>query len=100
MLGVLAGRGTPARIRLAWLLLASLPAAAIAVSRVYLGVHWPTDVVAGALLAGNLCALALLLAQWHTPLPPAGRQRGWLLLPLVLLVLASLLGAGTELYRY
>lgn len=36
-LGVLAGRDQPPRLRLAWLVLASLPATAIALSRVYLG---------------------------------------------------------------
>jgi membrane-associated phospholipid phosphatase len=38
-----------------------LLAAAIGYSRVYVGVHYPGDVVAGALL-GVLCGLAALLA--------------------------------------
>ena len=61
MLGVLAGRGQGARLRLAWLLLASLPALAIALSRVYLGVHYPGDVIAGALLGIAVGRLILRL---------------------------------------
>jgi len=50
-------------------------AAAIAVSRVYVGVHWPLDIVGGAAL-GTLVATALLrLAATRPrlrPAPPAG----------------------------
>ncbi|NQD94026.1 bifunctional DedA family/phosphatase PAP2 family protein [Pseudomonas sp. CrR25] len=104
VLGVLAGRGQPARLRLAWLLLAGLPALAIALSRVYLGVHWPSDIVAGALLAGGLCALSLSLAQWRTPLAALPARVWWLILPACLALLGAIatreLSAGILLYRH
>lgn len=104
VLGVLAGRGQPARLRLAWLLLASLPAMAIALSRVYLGVHWPSDIIAGALLAGGLCALSLSLTQWPTPLPAIPAKVWWLILPACLGLLGAIatwqLSEGALLYRY
>lgn len=68
VLGVLAGRGQPPRWRATWMLIAAIPASCVAVSRVYLGAHWPTDVIAGALLASTLCALSLLATQWRSPI--------------------------------
>lgn len=104
VLGVLAGRGQPARLRLTWLLLAGLPALAIALSRVYLGVHWPSDIVAGALLACCLCALSLSLAQWRAPLPALPAKLWWLLLPACLALLGTIaawhLSASLLLYRH
>jgi undecaprenyl-diphosphatase len=47
-------------------------AAAVALSRVYLRVHYPLDVVAGALVGAALGAVAALMARWlmaRTTLP-------------------------------
>lgn len=103
-LGILAGRGQPPRLHLSWLLLASLPATLIALSRVYLGVHWPSDVLAGALLAATVCAASLSLAQWHSPLPALPAKAWWIILPACLALLGGIatweLPAALEAYRY
>ncbi|WP_415758997.1 bifunctional DedA family/phosphatase PAP2 family protein [Pseudomonas sp. LT1P18] len=80
-LAVLAGRGQPLRMRLTWLLLGCLPALAIALSRVYLGAHWPSDVLAGAMLAACVCAASLWLSQRRTPLNAMPLKVWWLVLP-------------------
>jgi len=80
-LAILAGRGQPPRLRLTWLLLGCLPALAIALSRVYLGAHWPSDVVAGAMLAACICAAMLWLSQRPAPLPAMPPKIWWLILP-------------------
>ena len=80
-LGVLAGRGQPPRMRLTWLLIACIPALAIALSRVYLGAHWPTDILAGAMLASCVCAAMLWLSQRQTSLNPMPFKIWWLILP-------------------
>ena len=101
-LGILAGRGQPVRWRLTWLLLVSLPAMAIAFSRVYLGVHWPTDILAGALLAGTLCAASLALVQRHTPLTTLPPRVWRIILPpcLGVLAAAALWNLAPALQRY
>jgi membrane protein DedA with SNARE-associated domain len=104
VLALLAGRGQPPRMRLAWLLLGSLPALAIAGSRIYLGVHWPSDILAGAVLAASFCALSLALMEWRTPLPALPARLWWLLLPACLSLLGGIAtwqwSAGLLRYAY
>lgn len=104
VLGVLAGRGQAARLRVSWLVLASLPALAIAGSRVYLGVHWPSDILAGMLLAVAVCACSLLLVQRQQVLPALPRTVWRLMLPAVLLLLAGFVlwpqPLALTMYRY
>lgn len=101
-LGVLAGRGSAARTRLSWLVVATLPALAIALSRVYLGVHWPSDIIAGALVALTSCALSQALVQRAAPMQALPARVWWLVIP----ACAALFGAmvtwelSTALLRY
>jgi len=103
-LAILAGRGLPARLRLTWILLACMPALAIAMSRVYLGVHWPSDIIAGALLASSLCALSLAMMQRFASLPPLPTKVWWMILPSCIALLTCMalwrMSAGVEIYRY
>lgn len=80
-LAILAGRNQPQRMRITWVLLGCLLAITVAMSRVYLGAHWPTDIMAGALLAITVNAFALALTQRYMPLNAIPQKVWWLVLP-------------------
>jgi undecaprenyl-diphosphatase len=52
------------RVKAYWIALAALVTVAVGISRVYLGVHWPTDVAAGWTLGATWALLCLLVARW------------------------------------
>lgn len=101
-LAVLAGRGQPVRLRLTWLMLGGMPAISIAMSRVYLGVHWPTDVLAGMFLAFTFCAISLSIVQRKSSLTALPVRIWWLVLPslVVLFSLSALHSLPHAVLRY
>lgn len=102
VLAVLAGRGQPVRWRLTWLLLGCIPALSIALSRVYLGVHWPTDILAGAMLAFCTCAVSLAFTQREEPLQAMPARVWWTLLPALIALYGffALYGLSHAMLRY
>lgn len=101
-LAILAGREQPQRMRVTWVLLGCLLALTVAMSRVYLGAHWPTDITAGALLAITVNAFALALSQRYMPLNAIPQKVWWLILPActALYGFFMLHHMSTELLRY
>lgn len=104
VLGVLASRQQPQRWRVLWLLTAFIPALSIALSRVYLTAHWPTDILAGGLLACTICSFSLLLTQRRQPIPALQKQHWQMIIPTLVLTLTVLLSwnlpAALLMYAY
>jgi undecaprenyl-diphosphatase len=73
--GMLARTSTDRRVRIYVMSVAVTLALAIGASRVYLGVHWPSDVLAGWCLGWAWALVCLALAQWlqRSPTPGQGQ---------------------------
>lgn len=72
LLAALARRGSPGPARTAAAVLIVAWGAAVGLSRVYLGVHWPSDVLGGWLLATAWLSLAALTTHWSHRGPATG----------------------------
>lgn len=86
-IGVLAGLGRPARQRLMWLFIAFIPAFFIGLSRIYLNMHWLTDVIAGALLGIGICMFVLTWVELREKMQPLPMKCWKILIPITIIVL-------------
>uniref|UniRef100_B0SVU3 Phosphoesterase PA-phosphatase related n=1 Tax=Caulobacter sp. (strain K31) TaxID=366602 RepID=B0SVU3_CAUSK len=75
MLGVIAAEGLPKPWRLLPFGLATATVASIGLSRVYLGAHWLSDVLAGLALGSAIASIAVALARDAGDGP--SQPRGW-----------------------
>lgn len=88
-LAMLACHRLAPRTQLTGMLLALLPPTVIALSRSYLGVHWPTDLLGGLLLATCICSANLALLRRTWPLQPVPSRVWWMLLPSLLILITG-----------
>lgn len=86
-LGILAGIGRSPKQRLAWLFIALSPAFCIGLSRIYLNMHWFTDVVAGALLAIGVSMFVVTWVEFRKNIEPLPSRCWKILLPITFIVL-------------
>jgi len=70
LLWLLRRRGTAGRVWAWCVALAGVCVAGVGFTRIYLGVHWPSDVVGGWLLGG--CVVALAVASYRRTALPRG----------------------------
>lgn len=88
-LGILAGLGRAPKVRLSWLLIFVLPAFLISISRIYLQVHWITDVLAGGLLAMGVSMSVLTWVESRTKMPSLPDRCWKILTPTIFIVLVG-----------
>ncbi len=91
------------RNRLFWVFAVFL-VASISLSRLYVGLHWPTDVLAGIFIAAFIIFLAVKLEKWIVQWPEKAKWFGAIALPIVMMLVfpapegmkygGFLLGAG------
>ena len=55
---------TRQRVRIFYFVVAAILAVLVGVSRIYLGVHWPSDVLAGWAAGAGWALAWLMLASW------------------------------------
>lgn len=88
-LGILASLGRAPKVRLCCLSIAVLPAFLISISRIYLKVHWITDVLAGCLLAMGVSMGILAWVESRQKMAALPEKCWKILVPTIFIVLVG-----------